>query len=121
MATQKDVQAAAAQAGLNVRTYSPGDGVTRYRFFPKDDTSSYFGPSNGIHTALGAKAAIEYAEGCVDGQEVNIKYKIVRFYRNRQRNRQTIHSNVTLEVAQLHCNDPRTRKEGIYFDGYERM
>jgi hypothetical protein len=45
----------------------------------------------------------------------------VRFYRNRQRNRQTIHSNVTLEVAQLHCNDPRTRKEGVYFDGYERM
>lgn len=38
------------------RPHSPGDGVTRYRFFtnPKND---YFGPENGIHTALGLKAA----------------------------------------------------------------
>lgn len=121
MSTFKDVERAAQAAGLNVRTYSPGDGVTRYKFFPKDDTSSYFGPNNGIHTALGAKAAIEYAEGCKNGQEVNVKYRIVRFYRNRQRNRKTIHAGVSLEVAQLHCNDPRTRKEGVWFDGYEVM
>ena len=47
-------------------------------------------------------------------------YNIVRFFRAKSRNRKIIHRNVTLEVAQLHCNDPRTRKDGIYFDGYER-
>lgn len=50
--------------GYSVETYSPGDGVTRYRFFenapPKQD---YFGPDSGIHTALGYKAAVTFAQG----------------------------------------------------------
>ncbi len=44
-------------------------------------------------------------------------YKIIRFYYGDRR-RTTIKSNVTLEEAQKHCNDPRTRKEGEYFDGF---
>ena len=30
---RKDIEAAALAAGLRVDTHSPGDGVTRYRFF----------------------------------------------------------------------------------------
>ncbi len=45
-------------------------------------------------------------------------YKIVRFYKSGRR--RTIFKNVSLEVAQLHCNDPRTRKEGVWFDGYTK-
>ena len=44
----------AARVGLYVRTYSPGDGLTRYRFFKKSKVkNTYFGPGNGIYTALG--------------------------------------------------------------------
>lgn len=49
--------------------------------------------------------------------EVGKQYNIVRFYRKSMR-RKIIHRNVSLEVAQLHCNDPKTRKEGVWFDGY---
>lgn len=48
------------------------------------------------------------------------RYNIVRFYRNAARRRRIIHRNVSLKVAQLHCSDPKTRKEGVWFDGYER-
>lgn len=52
------------QYGLFCRTYSPGDGVTRYRFFDQRDTS-YFGPANGMYTALGWKEAVTYATGFI--------------------------------------------------------
>jgi hypothetical protein len=48
------------------------------------------------------------------------KYNIIRYYKVSGRKR-IIHRNVTLEVAQLHCNDPRTAKAGIWFDGYVRV
>lgn len=55
----------AAACALYVRTYSPGDGITRYRFFTTPATS-YFGPHNGIATVLGFKAAEQwvYAYRC---------------------------------------------------------
>lgn len=53
--------------GFTVETYSPGDGITRYRFFenaaPNQD---YFGPGNGMHTALGYKKAFLYAQSLHD-------------------------------------------------------
>lgn len=52
--------------GFTVRTYSPGDGVTRYRFFRLADVDDarqdYFGPKNGTHTALGLKEARIFVE-----------------------------------------------------------
>jgi len=49
-------------------------------------------------------------------------YKIVRmYYPDKQGNSKkprTIKSRLTLEQAQAHCNDPKTRIEGVYFDGY---
>lgn len=69
MATARDVEDAARRAGLHVRTYSPGDGITRYRFFRAADASSdYFGPASGIYTALGAKEALAYIAGHSHGR-----------------------------------------------------
>ena len=49
-------------------------------------------------------------------------YKIVRYYYpdkdGDHRKSRTIKSQLTLEQAQAHCSDPRTRKDGVYFDGY---
>tara|TARA_R100000234_G_C4963777_1_gene162991 strand:+ start:244 stop:648 length:405 start_codon:yes stop_codon:yes gene_type:complete len=46
-------------------------------------------------------------------------YKIVRMYRARTRKSKIIKRGLTLEQAQQHCTDPKTRKAGVWFDGYE--
>lgn len=46
-------------------------------------------------------------------------YKVVRYFRKSGR-RKIIMKNVSLEIAQLHCRDPKTSKEGVWFDGYEK-
>jgi uncharacterized DUF497 family protein len=46
-------------------------------------------------------------------------YKIVRFFRDSRRNTRIIKKSVSLEEAQRHCQDPSTRKEGEWFDGYQ--
>lgn len=48
-------------------------------------------------------------------------YQIVRFYRQGRINRKIMKKGLTLQQAQAHCNDPKTRKEGVWFDGYENM
>uniref|UniRef100_A0A6H1ZZ97 Uncharacterized protein n=1 Tax=viral metagenome TaxID=1070528 RepID=A0A6H1ZZ97_9ZZZZ len=58
----EQLQKACGEVGLWVDTYSPGDGITRYRFF-KEAGNSYFGPKNGIYTALGFKEARTFARG----------------------------------------------------------
>jgi len=62
--TRLDKLRADLPPGYVIYTYSPGDGVTRYRFFknasPKQD---YFGPDNGIYTALGYAEAEAFAQG----------------------------------------------------------
>jgi hypothetical protein len=68
MTRLQDLQDDAYKVGLLVRTYSPGDGVTRYRFFRREDCTdgigqSYFGPASGIYTALGLKEARAYLGG----------------------------------------------------------
>jgi hypothetical protein len=65
--TRKDeLMRFAHDAGYHVETYSPGDGVTRYRFFDLAEMDrkgvsmremSYFGPLNGVDTVLGLAAA----------------------------------------------------------------
>jgi len=50
-----------------------------------------------------------------------VRYKIVRFWNPavpRKSHRKTMQTGLTLEEAQKHCNDPLTRKEGEWFDGY---
>jgi hypothetical protein len=52
------------------------------------------------------------------------KYEIVRMYYpdsqgNTRRARRTGSGLLTLNEAQAHCRDPKTRKDGVYFDGYQ--
>ena len=65
--------------------------------------------------------------------EVEAKYKIVRFFKNSN-DRQIVRRYVTLAEAQAHCNDKETssetctgkqarrltREKGEWFDGYEK-
>ena len=50
-------------------TYSPGDGITRYRFFStsRDYFRDYFS-ADGLYTALGRKEAITFLDGVVTGR-----------------------------------------------------
>ena len=49
-------------------------------------------------------------------------YKIIRYYSPSQdKKRRTIKTGLTLEQAKAHCNDPKTRKDGVYFDGFEKQ
>ena len=44
-------------------------------------------------------------------------YRIVRHYSDGRPSK-VIKKNLSLKEAQEHCNDPRTKKEGKWFDGY---
>ena len=73
MTTKLDVlNAELKNYGLSIDSYSPGDGVTRYRFFdfPEDSerATDYFA-GYGIFTALGWKEAITFATGYCRGME----------------------------------------------------
>jgi hypothetical protein len=50
------------------------------------------------------------------------KYKIIRFFspdeQRKGKENYTVRRGLSLEEAQEHCNDPKTRREGKYFDGY---
>lgn len=48
-------------------------------------------------------------------------YQIVRFYREAGKRSRVIEKGLTLEEAQAHCKNPKTRKAGVWFDGYEKM
>jgi hypothetical protein len=65
----------AAKLGLMVATWSPGDGMTRYRFFPigtETDAQDFFGPRNGLYTALGLKEAFTWLNGYRDGKAAGL-------------------------------------------------
>lgn len=62
-------------------------------------------------------------------------YKIIRFYSNPSIPNRTVQTGLTLEQAQHHCSDPnssyktcttktgksRTKKIGLWFDGYTKQ
>lgn len=52
-------------------------------------------------------------------------YKIVRYYapavNGSSRPNRTIKTELTLEQAKAHCNNPKTRRAGVYFDGYTKQ
>ena len=49
-------------------------------------------------------------------------FRIVRFYHPRLGRRpRTIKSGLTETEAQDHCSRENTRREGVYFDGYDYM
>ena len=49
--------------------------------------------------------------------KLDTTYKIVRLYRDVDRESQVIHTGLTLEEAQSHCRDESTSTPE-YFDGY---
>ncbi len=66
-----ELDSLAHRAALTIRTYSPGDGITRYKFFKETvgPDQDYFGPENGIHTALGISDAFTFLHGVRVGQD----------------------------------------------------
>lgn len=65
----EEMQDYAKSLGITVATWSPGDGVTRYRFFEKAGPGqTYFGPASGMYTALGLKEAWNYLYGYGGGK-----------------------------------------------------
>lgn len=62
---RKEIEEKARVAGLYVDSYSPGDRVTRYRFFLKPMD---FFAGDGIYTALGAKEAKTFIAGFAQGR-----------------------------------------------------
>lgn len=56
---------------------------------------------------------------CATAQTKHTTMKdVIRFYRAKDK-KELVHKNVTLEQAQEWCNSPVTKKEGVYFDGYD--
>jgi hypothetical protein len=50
------------------------------------------------------------------------RYNIVRFYHPHvKKPNRIVKKNVSLEDAQAHCSDPKTRNPKLYFDGYEKV
>lgn len=67
MTRNSRIEEMARYVGLIFRTWSPGDGVTRYRFFdgPADN---YFAEEDGLWTARGAKEAEVWLRGFTAGR-----------------------------------------------------
>ena len=65
MSRLSELEDKARRAGLYVYTYSPGDGVTRYRF-SREAGSDYFA-CRSVYTALGLAEAHCFANGAVIG------------------------------------------------------
>ena len=59
------VETLAAEVGLHVSTWSPGDGTTRYRFHQKQED---YNSGNAIKTVLGRKDAVLFLEGVREGR-----------------------------------------------------
>ena len=64
--SEREIRKTATELGLYCDTYAPGDGVRRYRFF--DKPSDYFGPWNGIYTAMGSAEASTFLTGYAQGR-----------------------------------------------------
>jgi hypothetical protein len=48
-------------------------------------------------------------------------YKIIRFYHpSQEKPNRVIRQGLTLKQAQKWCRDPKTRKDGEWFDGYDQ-
>ena len=71
MGTRDDLRAECERHGFTFDTYSPGDGVTRYRFFTVSALGRRFGydyfAGRGDFTALGLAEAQTYALGRCHG------------------------------------------------------
>lgn len=76
MAMSKEVRELAQAAGVYVDTWSPGDGMTRYRF--ASAPGNYFAWSSvtdTLTTCLGARAALQFLHGVIAGRRLEREQK----------------------------------------------
>lgn len=82
--TKNTVRELAQSLGLEVTTYSPGDGMTRYRFYiPREDGISRDFQQGGaaqLSTCLGASKAAEWLNGFATGRRFQETVDYVRRY-----------------------------------------
>ena len=45
-------------------------------------------------------------------------YSIIRFYKDSNKENETIETGLSLEEARKHCNSPESSEKGVWFDGY---
>lgn len=73
MTDRKTMFELADRVGVHISTYSPGDGVTRYRFTDKRSEPEwnwdYFATSHPMYTALGLKEASTWLLGYAAGTQ----------------------------------------------------
>lgn len=48
-------------------------------------------------------------------------YKIIRFYKNEKVSPRVMKTVATLREAKAHCSLERTKKEGKWFEGYQKV
>lgn len=93
-----------------------------------DDAAEAIGRNGALIGALG-EALTGAGFEAIPGGETTIKprktagdrYNIIRIYApHLNKSSRIIRKGVSLEEAQEHCRDPKTRKEGKYFDGYDK-
>jgi hypothetical protein len=71
MTSVKQINKIANSYGLNLYTYSPGDGVTRYRFAEQFSGQTCYFSGNGLVTLLGRKEARLWLLGYADAIDRN--------------------------------------------------
>lgn len=49
------------------------------------------------------------------------EYIIIRYYFDIDRPNRIMQRGLTWQQAQRHVNDPTTKKEGVYFDGFQQV
>lgn len=76
-----ELETNAGKVGLFIRTYSPGDGMTRYRFF--DNVNRSYDSGGEIFTALGLKEANTFVTGYVQGYAKG-RYDLAQEYEDFQ-------------------------------------
>jgi hypothetical protein len=72
-------------------------------------------PGNGQH--WGALVAFDLLQLTQFTTTQTMTYKILRFHVTKST--RVIYRGLTLEQAQAHCRNPKTRQDGVWFDGYE--
>jgi hypothetical protein len=51
----------------------------------------------------------------------HMTYKIIRFYKNEKVSPRVMKTVATLREAKAHCSLERTKKEGKWFEGYQKV
>ena len=46
-------------------------------------------------------------------------YKIIRFFKDKNKKSKVIKTGLSSEEAQIHCKREDTHERGVWFDGYE--